>query len=98
MNEHEADSGWRAFSPADPDLPGDLRAMCEASRSSRVLGEVHVFVHELRPGGSEVRVGGEASEVELIDAAITELQEARCIFRDDEDDVEPASGSSARGR
>jgi len=41
-----------------------------------------VLVHELARGGSEVRVGSKVfSDIELIDAAIAELQAARRLFQ-----------------
>lgn len=74
-------NGWQAFDPADPDLAPELKNLFMSTPQPIPLGEVHVFVHELAKGRSEVRFGGAgASEVELIDAAIVELQEVRRVL------------------
>ncbi len=84
----DQEPGWRAYSPQDPDLPDDLRQLHDEASPPVPRGEVHVLVHEVEPGQSEVRVrvddtaGAKArlSEVELIDAAIVELRLARRAF------------------
>lgn len=74
-------NGWQAFDPADPDLAPELKNLFMSTPQPIPLGEVHVFAHELAKGRSEVRFGGAgASEVELIDAAIVELQEVRRVL------------------
>ncbi|WP_146099706.1 hypothetical protein [Kineococcus xinjiangensis] len=68
--------GWQAFDPDDP----QLRQLHESSQRPE-LGVVRVTVYDLARGGSAVSAGGPgAGTVELIDAAIAELQEARRIF------------------
>ena len=75
-----ATSGWQAFDPDDPTLSPELRQLHESSQRPE-LGSVQVTVYDLAKGGSAVSVGGPgAGTVELIDAAIAELQEARRIF------------------
>jgi len=74
---------WRAYSPFDPDLDPELRAQHEATPQPEPIGEVHVFVHSLEDGHSEVRVGPSADALSvdgLLEAAIRELQTARRIF------------------
>ncbi len=72
-----ADSGWRANAPLDGEVPPR-----PAARTRPPRGQVHVLVHELARGGSEVRVGSKVfSDIELIDAAIAELQAARRLLQ-----------------
>ena len=70
------EAGWHALSPEDPDCPPRLREL--TTTEPPVLGTVTITVHDLAAGSSSVNVGGPgASTVGLIDAAITELHEAR---------------------
>lgn len=75
--------GWHAYCPSDPDLDPELRALHEVTPQPQPIGEVHVFVHSLEDGHSEVRVGPSADSLTvdgLLEAAIRELQTARRIF------------------
>lgn len=82
------ETGWRAYSPEDPDLPDDLRRLHGERPHPLPRGEVHVLIPELESGQSEVRVRvhpteaaqEELGEVKLIDAAIAELRLARRAF------------------
>ncbi|GAA4657441.1 hypothetical protein [Kineococcus glutinatus] len=75
--------GWHAFSPDDPDCPPELRELYQADQRP-VLGTVTVTVRDLARGGSSIRAGGPgATTLQLIDAAIAELQENRRHFMED---------------
>jgi hypothetical protein len=76
------ETGWRAFSPEDPDCPPHLRELADHTEPP-VLGTVTITVHDLAAGGSSVNISGlGASTTQLIDAAITELHEARRLLAD----------------
>ncbi|WP_432507237.1 hypothetical protein [Kineococcus arenarius] len=76
------ETGWHAFSPEDPDCPPRLRELAN-SPERPVLGTVTITIHDLAAGASTVKVGGSgASTTALIDAAITELHEARRLITD----------------
>jgi hypothetical protein len=75
----EQRSGWRAVSPLGSTASGD--AELDDPVPMDALGEVHVVVFRLEPGGGEVRLGCHGvRDLELIDAALTELLEARRIL------------------
>ncbi|WP_432509466.1 cold-shock protein [Kineococcus auxinigenes] len=79
--EEDGSPGWRASSPEDPDCPEELRRLTADTGPEQVLGEVRVLVHGLHAGGSEVRVQAHAAgDVELVEAAIAELQRARRLL------------------
>ena len=82
-NDSEAPAGpeWQAFSPEDPDCSPALRRLAAGAEPGPALGEVRVTVYELARGGSEVRVETAGTpDVELIDAAIAELRQARRLL------------------
>ncbi|GAB3599815.1 hypothetical protein GCM10027586_02330 [Kineococcus gypseus] len=73
-------TGWHAFSPEDPNCPPHLRELANTSEPS-VLGKIVVTVHDLTAGASSIHVEGPGlSTTQLIDTAITELQEARRLL------------------
>ncbi len=79
------EGGWHTYSPDDPNLDPELRALHEARAVPEPIGEVHIFLHSLASGQSEVRVGPSAEGVSveaLLEAAIRELQTARGVFSD----------------
>jgi hypothetical protein len=82
-------SGWFSYSPVDPAsldrLTDEQRAMIDQRTSDgapELVGEVHVLVHDLRAGQSEVRVtaGPRGAESSLLRTAIRELQAALDVF------------------
>ena len=83
---------WFAFTPGDLDddrLTGEQRAAADRALQNQPspIGEVHILLHSFEPGQSEVRFGGLAdrnatAQVELLTAAIRELEIVRQIFDD----------------
>ncbi|WP_432485866.1 hypothetical protein [Kineococcus esterisolvens] len=69
-----------ASSLEDPTCPRRLNELADNAQPP-VLGTATVTVHDLASGGSSVGTGGPgASTVELIDAAIAALQQARRLL------------------
>ncbi|MDQ2848280.1 MAG: glutamine synthetase [Actinomycetota bacterium] len=85
-------SGWFSWSPAISGswerLTDEQRAVAQRHREQgngipvEPIGEVHVLVHELAPGKSEIRFRPPdgVSKADLLRVAIRELQDAVAIF------------------
>lgn len=83
---------WFVFTPGDLDddhLTGEQKSAAVRALQDQPspIGEIHVLLHSLEPGRSEVRFGGLAdrsttSQAELLTAAIRELEIVRQIFDD----------------
>ena len=77
-----SETGWRTFALEDPDCPPHLRELANGTELP-VLGTITITVHDLAAGGSSVNIDAPgASTAQLIDAAITELHEARRLLAD----------------
>ncbi|WP_432487968.1 hypothetical protein [Kineococcus sp. SYSU DK018] len=80
MERLDLGAGLHAFSLEDPTCPRRLDELADNAQPP-ALGTATVTVQDLASGGSSVGAGGPgASTVELIDAAIAELQQARRLL------------------
>lgn len=85
--------GWRAFSAGDLDkLPPEERTRAEQALAEYQalvpIAEVHILIHDWRPGQSEIRYSGPPADAapgwhqRLIDTAIEELRRSRTALGD----------------